>query len=150
MEKAIYFDLDGTIYNLYGIENWLDMLRSENELAYNCGDSIYDMEELNSLLLEFVNLGFTIGVITWTAMNGSKEFNSRTRAVKKAWIEENLPCVSEFHCVKYGTPKHHVRNIKNSILVDDNAEVRDKWLGLTIDANKNILKELKNLLDMVA
>lgn len=26
MKNAIYFDMDGTIANLYGVENWLDYL----------------------------------------------------------------------------------------------------------------------------
>ena len=28
-EKAIYFDMDGTIANLYAVENWLPMLRHQ-------------------------------------------------------------------------------------------------------------------------
>lgn len=150
MTKAIYFDMDGTIYNLYNVANWLDMLHAEDTTAYTCGDAMYNMVELNSLLEEFIKLGFTIGVISWSAMNGSKEYNRATRAAKKSWIEENLPCVSEFHVVKYGTPKHYVRKIKNSILVDDNAEVRAAWNGMTIDATKNIYNQLQNLLDMIA
>ena len=27
-EKAIYFDMDGPIANLYAVENWLPMLRA--------------------------------------------------------------------------------------------------------------------------
>ena len=34
MEKAIYFDMDGTIANLYAVENWLDMLRAFNPTPY--------------------------------------------------------------------------------------------------------------------
>ena len=30
MIKAIYFDLDGTIADLYGVEGWLDDLIAEN------------------------------------------------------------------------------------------------------------------------
>lgn len=146
MGKAIYFDMDGTIYDLYGVNGWLEMLQAEDETVYNCGKALYNMNELNDLMMKFVALGFTIGVITWASMNGSKEFNKRTRAIKKAWIEENLPCVSEFHCVKYGTPKHTVGKIKNSILIDDNAEVRAAWNGETINACEDIMKELKSLL----
>lgn len=147
--KAIYFDMDGTIYDLYNVDNWLSLLESEDETAYSCGKSLYDMVALNALLEKFVSMGVTIGVITWGAMNGSKEFGKRTRAIKKQWIKKNLPCVSEFHCVKYGTPKQSVCKIKESILVDDNAKVRAAWNGGTIDANKNIMKELKKLLAII-
>lgn len=146
MAKAIYFDMDGTIYDLYGVSGWLEMLQAEDEMAYACGKPLYDMQELNKLMMQFVALGFTIGVITWASMNGSKEFNKRTRAIKKAWIEKNLPCVTEFHCVKYGTPKHSVGKIKDAVLVDDNEAVRASWHGQTINACENIIEQLKLLL----
>lgn len=149
MTKAIYFDMDGTIADLYNVDGWLGMLQAEDTTPYEQAAPMYDMAQLDQLMREFINLGFTIGVISWAAMNGSKEYNRATRAAKKMWIEQNLPCVSEFHVVKYGTPKHQVRNIKNSILVDDNAEVRAAWRGMTVDANKNILIELQNLLDLI-
>lgn len=145
--KAIYFDMDGTIYDLYGVEGWEPMLRNEDVTAYACGEPLYNMVELETVLAEFVALGITIGVITWSAMDGSKEYNKATRRVKREWIKENMPCVSEFHCVKYGTPKHQVANIKDSVLVDDNANVRAAWKnGDTVDATKNIIQELKKLL----
>lgn len=150
MTKAIYFDMDGTIADLYSVDNWLEKLRSENVTPYVEAAPMYNMAQLDRLMREFMAIGFTIGVISWSAMNGSKEYNRATRAAKKAWIEQNLPCVSEFHVVKYGTPKHHVCKIKNSILVDDNAEVRAAWKGQTIDATQNILEQLENLLDSVA
>ena len=30
----INFDMDGTIANLYGVENWLEMLMAEDETPY--------------------------------------------------------------------------------------------------------------------
>ena len=121
--QAIYFDMDGTVYDLYGVNDWLHMLHTENTDAYECGKPLYNMDKLNSILEQFVALGIVIGVVTWSAMDGSKEFNRKTRKVKKAWVAEHMPTVTEFHCIKYGTPKHKVAKIKNSILVDDNADV---------------------------
>jgi hypothetical protein len=61
-----------------------------------------------------------------------------------------MPAVTEFHCVKYGTPKHRVAKIKNSVLVDDNSNVRESWNGITVNASENILPQLKVLLEKVA
>lgn len=148
--QAIYFDMDGTVYDLYGVDGWLYMLHMENVAAYECGKPMYNMKELNAILEQFVALGIVIGVVTWSAMNGSKEFNRETRKAKKAWINKYMPAVTEFHCVKYGTPKHKVAKIKNSVLVDDNSDVRESWNGITVDANENILPQLKALLKRVA
>ncbi len=145
--RAIYFDMDGTIANLYEYDGWLDMLHKESVEPYAECSTLVDVEELNNILNAFISLGIVIGIISWGAMNGSKEYCKRTRKAKKAWCDKYFPKIfTEFHVVKYGTPKHHVRNIKDSILVDDNAEVREAWNGETIDATQNIIELLRELL----
>lgn len=149
MIKAIYWDMDGTIADLYGFDGWLEMLHNENVKPYaECGDLV-DTEELFWLLNAFVARGVTVGVISWGAMGGSREYCKATKKAKREWINARYPDIfSEFHVVKYGTPKHHVRNIEDSILVDDNAEVRNAWKGATIDASdtKNMLAALRKIL----
>ena len=148
MMQAIYFDMDGTLAGLYDVPHWLDKLQREDTTPYEDASPLTDMQALNDLLTCFVSLGVIIGVISWSAMNGSKEYNRRTRKAKQAWIKKYLPCVSEFHVVKYGTPKHKVCKLHESVLVDDNADVRAKWDGLTIDASntQNMLDNLQSLL----
>ena len=34
MERKIYFDMDGTIADLYGVDNWLEMLINEDATPY--------------------------------------------------------------------------------------------------------------------
>ena len=34
MKKEIWFDMDGTIADLYGVENWLEMLIAEDPTPY--------------------------------------------------------------------------------------------------------------------
>lgn len=146
--KAIYFDMDGTIADLYGYEGWLEMLRAEDTTPYEECGCLVDFVELRKVLDEFIAAGVTIGVISWGAMGGSREYCKRTRQAKKAWCDRYFPNMfSEFHVVKYGTPKHQVRNIRDSILVDDNEDVRNAWSGLTIDATKDIIELLKTLLE---
>lgn len=157
MQKAIYFDMDGTVADLYNVTDWLNKLQNSDVSPYVEAAPLVDMNELNNILQKFVALGFVIGVISWSAMNGSKEYNKATRKAKKAWIKENMPTVSEFHVVKYGTNKHTVAKIRGSILVDDNAQVRKAWEryteeNYTIDATDSVemLKSLEKLLDKAA
>ena len=145
--KAIYFDMDGTIADLYGYENWLNLLREENTTPYEECGVLVDIEELRQVLNEFLKMGITLGIISWGAMNGSREYCKRTRKAKIDWCEKYFPNVfTEYHVVKYGTPKHYVRKIKDSILVDDNKDVRNAWRGETIDATKDIVGLLRTLL----
>ena len=145
--KAIYFDMDGTLADLYSYNNWLEMLHAEDTTPYEECGVLVDIEELRGVLDVFIAAGITIGVISWGAMGGSREYCRRTRKAKIEWCEKYFPNVfTEYHVVKYGTPKHHVRKIKDSILVDDNKEVREAWKGETVDATKDIIELLRELL----
>lgn len=149
--KALYFDLDGTLADLYGYEDWLPLLHAEDTRPYEECGVLVDIEEMRQVLNDFINAGITIGVISWGAMGGSKEYCRRTRKAKIDWCEKYFPNVfTEYHVVKYGTPKHHVRKEKDSVLVDDNADVRQAWKGETINACEDIMEQLQNLFDRVA
>ena len=128
MLNAIYFDLDGTLANLYGVQNWEEKLHSSNSTPYRFATPLVDMEHLNNLLEQFQELGVTIGIISWLAKGSSKEYDKQVRQAKRQWVELYLPCATEVHFVKYGTPKHYVCKVKdNALLVDDNAQVCDNW-----------------------
>ena len=155
--NAIYFDMDGTIADLYNVNGWLEKLQASDVTPYQDAAPLVDMRELLDICEKFAALGFVIGVISWTAKNGTKEYNKAVRAAKRAWLDAHFPCVDELHVVKYGTPKHRTAKIKGAILVDDNADVRKAWEryteeNCTVDASnpRDLLKNLQNLLDKVA
>ena len=39
----IWLDLDGTVYDLYNVENWEPRLRAEDPTVFNDGDFIGDL-----------------------------------------------------------------------------------------------------------
>lgn len=141
MKKMIVFDMDGTIADLYGVENWLLMLRAEDATPYEIAKPLFDMDLLVDLLDIIKSMGWTIAVTSWLAMNGSKEYNQKVREAKKAWLTKyNFP-LDEIHLVKYGTTKADCTRKKADyqILVDDNEEIRKGWtLGEAIQPEKLI------------
>lgn len=150
--KTLVFDMDGTIADLYGVENWFEDLRSENPRPYEIAEPKYPMDFLNGLLDYFKMLGWRIVVTTWLAKNSSKEYDELVRNAKLAWLEKYEFPYDEIHLVKYGTTKanctRHLGGVQ--VLVDDNEKIRKGWtLGKTIDANKNILEQLFTLLEQV-
>ena len=74
---TIWFDLDGTIYDLYGVENWLEKLRSSDTTPYENGSALVDLAELESVLEE-LGEDYEVGVITWLAMGASKEYDKES------------------------------------------------------------------------
>lgn len=149
MEKILVFDMDGTIADLYNVQNWLEDLRAENPRPYRIAKPIYDMEVLNSILETFRNCGWKIIVTTWLAKGSTKEYDKLVREAKIGWLEKyNFP-YDEIHLVKYGTTKADCTRKKGGIqiLIDDNEKVRKGWtLGDTIDATENIIDKLLTLL----
>ena len=148
--RTLVFDMDGTIADLYGVNNWLEDLRAENPRPYEEAKPLYDMDALNAILDIFKRNKWKIVVTTWLAKESSKDYDRLVREAKLAWLEKfNFP-YDEIHLVKYGTTKANcTRKYKGfQVLVDDNEQIRKGWsLGDTIDANKNIISELIDLLE---
>lgn len=131
MSIKIYFDLDGTVYNLYGVNNWLARLRNEDATAYNEGEFLHK-ETYNHFLeicSQLSSLGVQFGVITWLAMQSSPEYEEEVTEIKREWVEEYLPFVTEFNAQSYGIPKQNAiqKRAKRMYLIDDSTEVCEMW-----------------------
>ena len=148
---TIYFDMDGTIANLYGVENWLPKLRAEDASPYVEATPLTDMENLQLLLAILQNRGYKIGIISWLAKNSSKSYDKSVRKAKIEWLRAMLPEIrfDEMHIVKYGTRKDYVAKDKKGIIFDDDERVREKWRGESFNPNTEdiieILKTIKEL-----
>ena len=144
--KAIYFDMDGTIANLYGVENWLDMLRSENALPYESAAPLVRMSQLARLLNKLQAEGYIIGIISWLAKDSTETYDLEVKKAKINWLRNHLRSVNfdEIKIVPYGTPKEKTVNYPNGILFDDEEQNRKNWKGQAYDETE-ILEILKAL-----
>lgn len=126
MEKKIWFDMDGTIANLYGVENWLDMLIAQDPTPYTQAKPMLNMSALARLLHKAQRLGYEIGIISWLSKSSTNEYDNAVTQAKIEWLRVHLPSVewNEVHIVAYGTPKH---TICSGVLFDDEQHNRDMW-----------------------
>jgi len=150
MNKTIVFDMDGTIADLYGVEDWLSALRNEDVRPYVEAKPMYNMLVLNKLLEILKDCGWKVVVTTWLSKGSSKAYDALVREAKIEWLARYDFPYDEIHLVKYGTTKANcTRHIGGfQVLVDDNEQVRKGWnLGDTINANENIINALIDLLD---
>lgn len=146
--KMLVLDMDGTIANLYGVEDWLPKLQAEDASPYREAELMYKQEALLEVLNELKELGWRIAITTWLCKGSSAYYDSQVREAKLEWLEKHAIPYDEIHLVKYGTQKETCTAKQGGfqVLVDDNNEILDSWnLGSTIDAKDNILEELWKL-----
>lgn len=141
--KQVWFDMDGTIADLYGVKNWLPMLQNEIVEPYKVAKPLLNMSALARQLNKMIKNGWKVGVISWTARNGSDNYNSQVAQAKRDWLAKHLKSVkfSNIDIVNYGTPKQENRQ---GILFDDEINNRINWNGVSYN-EKNIIKNLKAL-----
>ena len=128
MPDAIYFDMDGTIADLYGFDNWLNYLLADDTTPYSDCEVLPWFNEVLYHVQALRELGVTIGVISWGAKDSSKKYHAATRKAKLNWLNNHGFEIDEYHVQYYGTPKINIAKIKkNVILVDDDENVRANW-----------------------
>lgn len=145
MKYGIYFDLDGTIADLYGVEGWLDDLIAENVRPYAEAKPLLNLSLLARYIHKAQAKGYTVGIISWLSKCGSDAYNEAVTVVKREWLAKHLPSVKwdEIHIVKYGTPKSTCRSCPG-ILFDDEQRNLDEWGAGAVIAS-NLLEILRNL-----
>lgn len=143
----IMFDMDGTIANLYAVENWLPKLRASDPSPYMEAEVMLNMSLLARYLNKLQKRGYEIGVISWTSKGGSDEYNEAVAAAKLNWLHQHLTSVSFdiLEIVDYGTPKQNFLETEEDILFDDNEEIRNDWTGEAYEPSE-ILSVLAELL----
>lgn len=143
MNKAIYFDMDGTIANLYGVENWLDYLIKGDATPYEIAKPLFNMSALARVLNRLQREGYTIGIISWLSKNSTAEYDRLVTQAKLNWLNKHLKSVKfdSVQIVAYGTPKY---TLGRGILFDDEVGNRTAWGEGAFDVN-NILGVLKSL-----
>ena len=146
MTKAIYFDMDGTIANLYGVIGWLEMLINSNPTPYEMATPLVKMNVLARLLNRLQRKGYTIGIVSWLAKNSTADYDEKVTQAKRKWLQTHLKSVQfdEIHIVPYGTPKETIIKYPKGILFDDEEKNRIGWKGTAHDVDNilNVLKEI--------
>lgn len=130
MERKIWFDMDGTIADLYGVKNWLEDLKAETPRPYRVAKANVNLSLLARYLNKLRAGGYKIGIISWTSKQSSREYEEQVAAAKIDWLINHLPSVwfNEINIVPYGTDKN-IFNEGCDLLFDDDVRVREKWTG---------------------
>lgn len=143
---TIFFDMDGTIADLYGVENWLDYLLNGDAFPYENAKALLNLQALARVLNRLHRNGFRIEIISWLAKNSNENYDEAVTLAKMRWLSVHLASVSfdEINIVSYGICKDTFRHTENDILFDDEIGNREAWGGVAYDV-ENIIEILKAL-----
>jgi len=143
---TIYFDMDGTCADFYGVDGWLDDLENSRSRPYAEAKPLFNFSAFARQIHRLQKIGISVGIISWLSKSGTKEFNEEVTEVKIEWLQKHLPSVQfdEIHIVKYGTPKQNFSNNPFDILFDDEEKNRKAWTGTAYDV-QNILEILRTI-----
>lgn len=156
---TICFDLDGTLFDLYGKNNWLEKLETEKPEVFR-GDFLpeIDVTKLFLIMAKLAAMKVRFEVITWLPKYASKKFERECTKEKIKWVKNNLPFIDNISCISYGVPKQTAVSKKTSkiFLIDDDEKVgrvwetksRRKWIKVNkdftvVDALAKIYREIK-------
>lgn len=151
--KMVCFDMDGTIADLYAVDDWLNKLRAEDATPYIDAEPMWDMMKLVEVLNLVKQAGIEVRIITWLSKQSSEEYKDAVREAKRAWLEKWGFIADHFHGVQYGATKadsvrKYLNENETAILIDDNLKVREGWtLGEAVDPTTcDLIAYLSNLL----
>lgn len=135
----IWFDMDGTIADLYGVENWLEMLIAHDETPYAIAKPIVNLSVLARLMNKVQRKGFEICIVSALAKDSTAEYDERVRNAKIKWLANHLKSVhfDEIRFVPYWYTKNDV-NTGADVLFDDEERHLEKWTGTAVHASKMI------------
>ena len=127
MKKTIWFDMDGTIANLYGVEGWLPMLINSDPTPYKLAAPLVNMSTLARKLNKLQRAGYKIGVISWLSKASTPEYDEAVMNAKLWWLNKHLTSVkwNTIKIVAYGTSK--IAECGGGILFDDEDRNRNEW-----------------------
>ena len=143
MKKAIWFDMDGTLANFYGVAGWLEALENEEVKPYAEAKALINLSALARILNRLAKNGYEINIVSWTSKEASADFCERIAIAKREWLKKHLASVAfnNIDIIPYGEPKSANRN---GILFDDEAQNRKEW-GENAYTEKEIFEILKAL-----
>lgn len=126
MKKAIWFDMDGTIADLYGDPDWLAKLRAYNPEPYANARPLLNMRVLARRLNKLQKQGWKICIVSWLSKEPNATYDRLVTEAKKRWLAKHLASVhfDTIDIIPYGTPKGEGRE---GILFDDELRNREQW-----------------------
>ena len=127
MSKWIWFDMDGTLCDLYAVPDLWEKVRIYDPTPYRKARPMLNFSAFAHQANALQRKGYRIGVISWTSMTATPAYHEAIVAAKQAWLRMHLPSVQwdAVLITPYGTPKWQV--CQPGLLFDDDEQNLIAW-----------------------
>lgn len=124
--KIINFDMDGTLADLYAVDDWLPKLRACDPTPYAKAVPLVRLSTLARYIHKLQAMGFQVNIVSWLSKEPNADYDVAVTLAKTKWLSEHLPSVrfDNIIIVPYGTPKE---NLAAGVLFDDELPNRENW-----------------------
>ena len=125
MKKIVYFDMDGTLADLYGVANVFKRLDTLDANVYSEAKPI---DTYINMLKEFHNMGYKVVILSCLGMISDKQFDRDTVRNKGLWLDKYVGREYIDERIYIPNTKHKEQYIRDyGILVDDDDRVLMNW-----------------------
>jgi histidinol phosphatase-like enzyme len=125
MNKIVYFDMDGTLADLYGVTNVFKRLDALDANVYSEAKPI---DTYINMLKEFKNMGYKVIILSCLGMISDKQFDKDTVRNKGLWLDKYVGKQYIDERIYIPNTKHKEQYINEyGILVDDDDKVLMNW-----------------------
>lgn len=126
MNKVVYFDMDGTIADLYGVSDCFKRLDNMDATVYSEAKPI---DKYINMLKEFHTMGYKVIILSALGMVSSKRFDKDTIRNKGIWLDTYVgkEYIDERIYIPNTKHKELYRLFGKGILVDDDDRVLMNW-----------------------
>lgn len=133
----IWFDMDGTIADLYGVDGWLEMLIAQDATPYAIAKPLVNMSAFARLVHKAQRNGFEVCIVSALSKNSTDAYDEKVKTAKMKWLKKHLASVhfDEIRFVPYTFVKNDV-NSGSDILFDDEDRHLTAWTGKAFHASK--------------
>lgn len=125
-----YFDMDGTLFDLYAVEGWLEDLQNHNPRPYIEAKPMVNFARLARAINKARKNGNKVSIISWLSKTSNEDYDKAVTEAKLKAIRKHFPSVwfDEVYIIPYGTPKSTVAEMTNAILFDDEDRNLNEWI----------------------
>lgn len=127
MSRWIWFDMDGTLSDLYAVPGWKEKVRGFDPAPYRQARPLLRFSAFTRQVGALQRKGYHIGVISWSSRVSTPAYDEAVAAAKRVWLRRHLPSVrwDDVRIVPFGTPKWQV--CTPGLLFDDDEQNLIAW-----------------------